>query len=94
MNWIYFLIGVLLMNAMPHFTLGVWGGRILSAFGFGNTANIIYGLLCFITSVSLFAYEYGITNILDQPIYARATTILVIYFVTGKPLQVFFTKKG
>jgi hypothetical protein len=33
-----FLIGLTLMNAMPHFVLGVWKGRMLSAFGFGNAS--------------------------------------------------------
>ena len=34
MNAIDFIIGLTLMNAMPHFVIGVWKGRILSAFAF------------------------------------------------------------
>ena len=36
MNFIDFLIGATLMNAMPHYVLGIWQGRMFSAFGFGN----------------------------------------------------------
>lgn len=39
MNLIDLLIGLTLMNAMPHFILGVWKGRMLSAFGFGDYKN-------------------------------------------------------
>ncbi len=83
MNIIDFLIGFTLMNAMPHFVLGVWKGRMLSAFGFGNTQNMAYGLLCFALSIGLFMYKYGFNKIFENGIYAGAVAILVIYFTTG-----------
>jgi hypothetical protein len=43
MNLIDFIIGLTLMNAMPHFILGVWKGTMLSGFGVGHTRNIVWG---------------------------------------------------
>ena len=40
-----FIIGLTLMNAMPHFVLGTFQARMLSGFGYGDHANIIYGRL-------------------------------------------------
>ncbi len=93
MTIIDFLIGLTLMNAMPHFILGTWKGRILSAFGFGDKQNIAYGLLNFAISVGLFIYKYGATKILDNGIYVGALTVLIIYFLTGQFLRNLFDKK-
>lgn len=78
------IIGMTLMNAMPHFVLGVWKGRMLSVFGFGDTRNILYGLLNFAISVALFLYKYGTDQLLRNGIFAGALILLVIYFLTGK----------
>jgi hypothetical protein len=59
MNIIDLLIGLTLMNAMPHFILGVWKGRMLSAFGFGDYKNMPYGVLNFALSLGLFVSRYG-----------------------------------
>lgn len=84
MNWIDFIIGATLMNAMPHLVLGIWKGRMFSAFGFGNKQNIAYGLLCLIISLALFIYKYGADKILDNEIYLGALSLLIIYFITGQ----------
>ena len=84
MNWIDFIIGAALMNAMPHLVLGIWKGRMFSAFGFGNKQNIAYGFLCLAISLALFIYEYGADKILDNEIYLGALTLLLIYFITGQ----------
>lgn len=83
MNWIDFIIGLTLMNAMPHLVLGIWKGRMFSAFGFGHTQNIAYGFLCLMISVGLFIYEYGTDKILENGIYSGALAMLLIYFITG-----------
>jgi hypothetical protein len=93
MNIIDLIIGMALMNAMPHFVLGVWKGRIVSAFGFGDTQNILYGLLNFTISVALFLYKYGMAQLLENGIYAGALILLVIYFLTGKYWYSIFHKK-
>ena len=83
MDWMDFFIGFFLMNAMPHFVLGIWDGRILSLYGFGKTQNILYGLTCFAVSTILYVIKYGWT-IPENGIYLGALTILLIYFVTGR----------
>lgn len=83
MTWIDFVIGATLMNAMPHLVLGIWKGRMFSAFGFGNKQNIAYGFLCLVFSLGLYIYQYGANKILDNGIYLGALTLLLIYFVSG-----------
>ena len=84
MTIVDFLIGLTLMNAMPHFVLGVWRGRMLSAFGFGDIKNILYGILNFTISVGLFLYKYGLEKLQENGIFAGALVLLVIYFLTGQ----------
>ena len=84
MDLIDFLIGLTLMNAMPHLVLGIWKGRMLSAFGFGDSKNILYGLSCFVISLALFWYKHGVEQLFANGIYAGALAILVIYFLTGR----------
>ena len=93
MDTIDFLIGMSLMNAMPHFVLGTWKGRMLSAFGFGNTKNILYGLLNFLASLGLFVYKYGPENIVQHGVYAGAVVLLIIYFLTGWCWYLIFHRK-
>lgn len=81
--FIDFIIGLTLMNAMPHFILGVWKGRMFSAFGFGNKQNIAYSILNFMVSISLFHFKYGISTIAKNGIFLGAFFVLVIYLTTG-----------
>jgi hypothetical protein len=93
MDILDFLIGMTLMNAMPHFVLGIWKARMLSLFGFGNTKNILYGALNFLASLSLFIYKYGAENIVQQGVYTGALMLLIIYFLTGWFWYAIFHKK-
>ncbi len=93
MDIIDFIIGLTLMNAMPHFVLGIWKGRMLSAFGFGDFQNILYGLLNFVISIGLFLYKYGTEQLFENGIYAGALILLVIYFLTGRFWYSVFHKK-
>ena len=78
------VIGATLMNAMPQFVLGVWKGRMFSAFGFGDAQNIVYGVLNFVISLGLFLFKYGLAGLAHNGIYGGALTLLVIYFLTGR----------
>lgn len=69
---------------MPHFVLGIWNGRMFSAFGFGKLQNIAYGLLQGAIALGLFVWEYGIDGLTENGIFAGALLILVIYFLTGQ----------
>jgi hypothetical protein len=93
MNMIDFLIGATLMNAMPHFVLGVWQGRMFSAFGIGNRQNILYGLLNFAISLALFLFNYGVAQLFQNALYLGALTLLIIYFLTGRFWYKLFQQK-
>ena len=93
MNIIDFLIGLTLMNAMPHFVLGVWKGRMLSAFGFGDTKNMLYGVLNFAVSLGLFVSRYGTAQLFRNGIYAGALVLLFIYFLSGRLWYSIFHQK-
>jgi hypothetical protein len=84
MTLIDFIIGLTLINTIPHFVLGIWKGRMFSAFGFGNTANIVYGILNFLISISLFLFKYGLDGLLQNGIYLGALFVQICYFVVGK----------
>lgn len=83
MTAIDFLIGLTLMNAMPHFVLGVWKARMLSGFGIGNGKNIAYGLVNFLVAMLLYSYQYGLASIAENGIVAGALFVLICYFLTG-----------
>jgi hypothetical protein len=72
------------MNAMPHFVLGVWRGRMLSAFGFGDHKNIVYAFVNFAIALDLFLWRYGLAGLARNGIFAGALAILLIYFLTGR----------
>lgn len=93
MSFIDFIIGLTLINTIPHFVLGIWKGRMLSAFGFGNTANILYGILNFVVSITLFLYKYGMEGLVQNGIYVGGLFVLISYFLVGKLCYVQFHKK-
>ena len=84
MNFIDFLIGLTMVNTLPHFTLGIWKGRILSLFGFGDKQNIAYGILNFVVSVSLFHYKYGLENVLEHSWFVGGMFVAIAYFIAGR----------
>ena len=84
MNTIDFIIGLTLMNAMPHFVLGTWKARMFSGFGFGNKANLGYSVFNTAISLGLFLYKYGIDSTPLHGIYYGALFTLVCYFILGR----------
>ncbi|MES2678973.1 MAG: hypothetical protein V4635_03770 [Bacteroidota bacterium] len=92
MNWMDFLIGLCLMNAMPHFILGVWKGKMLSGFGVGNTQNIVWGLFNFVISIGLFIFKYGFNGLVENQIYSGAVFILITFFITSAFWHRYFYK--
>ena len=66
---------------------------MFSAFGFGDQKNILYGLLNFGISLSLFLYRYGMVNLLKNGIYLGALILLLVYFLTGQFWYTLFHKK-
>jgi hypothetical protein len=92
MNWIDFIIGALLMNAMPHFILGIWKGKMLSGFGVGNSRNIVWGIVNFVASVSLFIYQYTLHGFKEHVMYTGAVFIMVTFFCTSYFWYRYFNK--
>lgn len=83
MRLLDFFIGLTLMNAMPHYVLGVWKGKMLSDFGTGNTRNIIWALCNFFISFGLFVYIYGFEGLFENTMYSGALLVLLTFFVTS-----------
>ncbi len=92
MNTSDILAGFFLMNAMPHFVLGIWRGRMLSLFGMRPAANIAYGLLNATASVTIMLSVHGLEGLLSRGIYVGALGVLLIYFATGRFWQRLFAK--
>lgn len=88
-----FIIGLTLANGLPHFVLGLWNGRILSAFGFGNKQNIAYGFLNWTIALALFLWKYGLAGFEENGIMLGATTLVVVYAITGKFFYNMFNRK-
>ncbi|MEP2989968.1 MAG: hypothetical protein ABJN65_01870 [Parasphingorhabdus sp.] len=83
-NIIDFLIGFLLMNAMPHMLFGLMNIRFFSAFGFSPLGNLAYAELNIIAALTLFHFQYGISSLTDQGFIVGALAMLTIYMLTGK----------
>lgn len=93
MDIIDFFIGFTLMNAMPHFVLGVFEQRILSGLGYGKWANIGYSLIMLATSLILFHSKYGIDQVFHNGIYVGGITMLIIYYGAGRFCYLYFHKR-
>ncbi|MCI4667550.1 MAG: hypothetical protein MRZ79_05260 [Bacteroidia bacterium] len=89
MNLIDFFIGLTLVNAMPHFVLGIWKGRMFSGLGFGNKNNLGYSLINIGISLGLFLYSYGIEGLAENGIYAGGLLTMLLYYLLGR----FFYKR-
>ncbi|MBL4585833.1 MAG: hypothetical protein JKX84_02055 [Flavobacteriales bacterium] len=89
-----FIIGLTIMNALFHFTLGVWKQRMLSGLGFGNMQNILYGLLNFGITIGLFIYNYGVVAILENGMYLGSLFFFVMMLFTANMWRKFFHKEG
>ncbi|OJJ21208.1 hypothetical protein BKI52_11620 [marine bacterium AO1-C] len=93
MNFIDFIIGLTLVNTIPHFVIGIWKGRMLSGLGFSSQANIWYGLLNFTVSISLFLYTYGFEGLQNNGMYTGAFFVVFMYFIVGKLCYNYFHKR-
>lgn len=92
-SFIDFIIGLTLVNTIPHFVLGIWKGRMFSGLGFGNKQNILYGILNFIISIGLFIFKYGVDGLIQNSIYLGALFVIISYFLVGKLCYKYFHQK-
>ncbi len=87
MNVTDFIIGLTLVNTIPHFVFGVWKQRMVSGLGLSPTRNLLYGLLNFSISIGLFVHTYGLDGLAGHSMYAGGLFVVVAYFVVGKFLR-------
>jgi len=92
-SFIDFIIGLTLVNTIPHFVLGIWKGRMFSGLGFGNKQNIFYGLLNFMISIGLFIFKYGINGLYQNSMYLGALFVIFSYFLVGKICYKYFHQR-
>lgn len=83
-TWIDFLIGFLLLNAMPHMIYGQTKIRFLSAFGFTPNGNLAYAILNTAIALALFHWQHGLQTLAAHGMMVGALTLFVIYLITGK----------
>ncbi|MDF3025920.1 MAG: hypothetical protein K0S23_227 [Fluviicola sp.] len=88
-----FLIGVLIVNALPHFVLGITKTRFLGLFGYRPAANIWYAVVQFILALVLFHIRYGIKAILENGIFLGAACTCILFLIFGKSILKFYQKK-
>ena len=86
MTLIDFIIGALLVNAMPHLIFGLTKTHFLGLFGYSPKGNITYAMLQFVICILLFHFTYGISNIPENGFLLGGLTVLILYFILGKLL--------
>ena len=92
MKIIDFILGGLLMNAMPHFIFGITKTKFLGLFGFSPAGNITYGIVQFLICLVLFQVEYGLSSIFSNGIVIGCLSVLVLYFLFGKIILRFYNR--
>lgn len=88
-----FLIGVLLMNSLPHFVLGITKTRFLGLFGYKPNANIWYAIVQFALALVLFHINHGIETLLENGIVLGAACTGILFLIFGKAMLKFYRKK-
>ena len=85
-----FVIGFLLMNAMPHLIFGILDIRMISLFGLGAKGNLAYSFFNVILATSFYAFEYGWKSYISNEYIIGALTLLFMYALLLKPLHSYF----
>ncbi|WP_186826725.1 hypothetical protein [Psychroserpens burtonensis] len=93
MTFTDFIIGALVVNAMPHLIFGLTKTHFLGMFGYRPKGNITYALLQFVLCIILFCYNYGFEAILENAFLVGALTVPLLYFIFGKNLVRFMGNK-
>ncbi|MEM7368605.1 MAG: hypothetical protein AAF587_08365 [Bacteroidota bacterium] len=93
MQLIDFIIGLTLVNSLPHFVLGVWKGRMFSGLGFGDKNNIGYSLINFVISIGLFLFQYGFSALWENSMYLGGLFVVVAYYAVGHVCYRYFHVK-
>jgi hypothetical protein len=85
-----FITGFLIMNALPHFILGITKTRFLGMFGYKPVANIWYAIVQFVLALVLFHIQHGIESILKNGIFLGAAVTCLLFLIFGKAILKFY----
>ncbi len=80
-----FLIGLFAANALPHYLVGRFDGRILGLFGYGPKANMVYSFLCTAIALGLFQIKYGLDSLVEHGMLLGVFCV-VFGFYAGWPI--------
>ncbi|WP_198520088.1 hypothetical protein [Lacinutrix sp. Bg11-31] len=80
MTLIDFIIGALLVNAMPHLIFGLTKTHFLGLFGYSPKGNISYAILQFIICLILVYFNYEFKELLENGYLVGGIAVLVLYF--------------
>ncbi|QWX85240.1 hypothetical protein H0I23_06270 [Cellulophaga sp. HaHaR_3_176] len=94
MNSIDFIIGALIVNAMPHLIFGLTKTHFLGLFGYSPKGNIAYAILQFILSLVLLYIKYDYKEVLHNGFLIGGITVLVLYFMFGKFMLSYYQKQN
>jgi hypothetical protein len=59
---------------------------MLGGFGFGKKANILYGIMNLVISISLYLYNYGLDGLLANEMYLGGLFVVLCFLVGGQML--------
>ncbi len=94
MNIIDFIIGALLVNSMPHLIFGLTKTHFLGLFGYSPKGNIAYAVIQYFLCFFLFYFNYGFKEHMENGYVIGGITVLIMYFIFGKHLVLFYKKKA
>ena len=79
-----FLIGFLLMGAMPYMLFGLMNIRFLSLFGFSGFSSLLQAM--FNIGVALYCYhlQYQIVSILTDGVMIGAFAMMLLFLILGR----------
>lgn len=86
-----FLIGLFAANALPHYLIGKYNGRVLCLFGYGARANIAYSLFCVAVSLALFQFKYGLLELAKHGVLLGVLFVLFSFYLGWPIIQRFLT---
>lgn len=85
-----FLIGVFLMNAMPHMLFAMMNIRFLTLFGFSGLANLLHALISVGLALYFYHVQYHISTLIQDGVMVGALSMLLIFLLTSRFLLGFF----
>lgn len=93
MDLLDFIIGALIVNAMPHFIFGITKTRYLGLFGYSPKGNVLYAVLQFLLALFLLLINYKWEEVINNGFLMGGISILVLFLTFGRFSLKLFNKK-